>query len=523
MRANYGIFYDRAPGNLEAQSSIFNSYEVPLVILAGGAPCTAASTVSPLNLNATNTFQGSLTNANCLPVAGLNYLPGQQRFDPNNSSSLFANQNYAAAGFPLAILPSGLPADLNFVTPYVQQVSFGIEQDLGHNLSLNIAYNSTGGRHLNRPINVNPVNPQLLVINWRNALAAVNAGTASVFPGTPQSAVATATSNPLTVATAAGTIPCGVGPAGPYVAPPLLNFFRRSGLNTSLAQFLVSQGAGQCVAAASVIAAADGLGVGVPVPFGDMTPNITNGTSGYNGLSVNLRKRFSSNYEFLFSYTWSHAIDDSTDVVSNSDAPQSNFNPNAERSNSTFDQRHRFVLSGVYNSGHVAGSGFMPAALSGITVAPIFEISSGRPFNILTGTDTTFDFNPLTDRPNAVAAGSGTTGCGNAPVASKYSPTGFLNLPCYIDAPLSAGPNSSYYAGDLGRNVGTKPYTVFTDLRIAKAFTFPHEIALQVTADVFNLINKNNTLDVNLLYTAAGTPTAASVPRQFQFGARLSF
>ena len=26
-------------------------------------------------------------------------------------------------------------------------------------MSLNIAYNSTGGRHLNRPINVNPVNP----------------------------------------------------------------------------------------------------------------------------------------------------------------------------------------------------------------------------------------------------------------------------------------------------------------------------------------------------------------------------
>jgi hypothetical protein len=108
-------------------------------------------------------------------------------------------------------------------------------------------------------------------------------------------------------------------------------------------------------------------------------------------------------------------------------------------------------------------------------------------------------------------------------VLSKYSPTGAFNLPCYADAPADAGPSSNYYAGDLGRNVGVKPYTVFTDLRIAKAFTFPHQIALQVTADVFNLINKNNTLDVNLLYTAAGTPTAASDPRQFQFGARVSF
>jgi outer membrane receptor protein involved in Fe transport len=261
IRANYGLFYDRAPGNLQAQSSVFNSTTVPLVILAGGSPCTAASTVSPLNLNATNTFQGSLSNPNCLPVPGLNYLPGEQRFDANNPNSLFVNQNFLTAGFPLAILPSGLPADLHYVTPYVQQISFGIEQDMGHNLSLNIAFNSTGGRRLNRPVNVNPVNPALLVGNWRNAVAAVNAGTASVLPGTPMSAVASGTSNPLTVATASGTIPCGLGPNGAYVAPPLLNFFRRSGLNTSLAQFLVSQGAGQCVALASEVAAGDGLGV----------------------------------------------------------------------------------------------------------------------------------------------------------------------------------------------------------------------------------------------------------------------
>jgi outer membrane receptor protein involved in Fe transport len=523
LRANYGIFYDRTPGNLEAQSLAFNSTTVPLVILAGGTPCAVTSPVtsaSPLNLNATNTFQGSLGNANCLgaSAAGVNYIASQQRFDPDNSNSLFVNQNFLAAGFPLPILPSGLPADLYIKTPYVQQVSFGIEQDLGHDMSLNIAYNLTGGRHLNRPINVNAVNPQLLIANWHNAVNAVKAGTA--LPGT-----ASPTSNPLEVATASGVNPCGVGPTGPYVTPALLNFFRPSGLNISLAPFLSNPaiGGGPCVALASEIAFADGLGKGLPVPFGDMSPNLTTGTSDYNGLSVNLKKRFTQNYEFLVSYTWSHAIDDSTDVVSTSDAPQSNFAPNAERSSSTFDQRHRFVLSGVYNSGHLGGSGFVPTVFSDITVAPIFEISSGRPFNILTGTDTNFDFDPLTDRPNAVAPNSGLTGCGTAPVLSKYSPTGAFNLPCYIDAPPTAGPASSYYAGDLGRNFGVKPYTVFTDIRIARTFTFSHDIGLQLTMDLFNIINKNNTLDVNLLYTAAGQETSSYDPRQFQFGARISF
>ncbi len=522
LRGNYGLFYDRAPGNLESQSLKFNANTVPLVILAGGSPCTAASTLSPLNLNATNTFQGSLSNPNCLPVASLNYLPGQQRFDPNNSASLFVDQNYLAAGFPLAILPSGLPADLHYVTPYVQQISFGVERDLGRGVSINVAFNSTGGRHLNRPVNVNPVNPALVTANWRNAVAAVNAGTAGVFPGTPETAVASGTSNPLTVATASGTVPCGEGPRGAYVAPPLLNFFRRSGLNTSLANFLVAQGAGQCVALASEVAAGYGLGVGQPVPFGDMTPNRTTGTSSYNGLSVNLKKTYSANYEFLVSYTWSHAIDDSTDVVSTSDSPQNNFAPNLERARSTFDQRHRLVISGVYNSGKMKGAGLLPGVFSGFTVAPIIEISSGRPFNILTGTDSNFDFNPLTDRPNAVAPGT-TTSCGSPVVASKYSPAGAFTLPCYIDAPADSSPNSSYFNGNLGRNAGVKPYVIFTDVRLARAFNIHDKLALQVTADAFNLINKNNTLDVNLLYTDAGRETAASDPRQFQFGARISF
>jgi len=520
VRGNYGLFYNRAPGNLGPQAQTLNTYDNPLVIIAGGSPCTAGSTASPLNLNATNIFQGSLSNANCVPYPGLNYLPNEQRFDGANPNSVFTHDNFLTSGFPLAILPAGQQSVANWRTPYVQQISFGVEQDLGHNYSLNLAFNSTAGRHLPRPINVNPVNPQLLIINFRNAVNAVNAGTAA--PGT-----ASLSSNPLTVASSGKVNPCGVGPTGPYVAPALLNFFRRGGLNTSFANFLTSQGAGQCVALATQVATADGLGVGVPVPYDDVTPNSSTGSSSYNGLSVNLSKRFSHNFQALASYTWSHAFDDSADIITTSDAPQSNFNPRAERSVSIFDQRHRFVLSGVFNSGKLGGSmlgsSFLPGVFSGFTVAPIFEVSSGRPFNIFTGTDSNFDFNSITDRPNAVAIGSGVTSCGTAPVLSKYSPTGALNIPCYLDAPITAGPASSFYAGSLSRNAGIKPYTIFTDLRVAKAFNFRDHIALQVTADAFNLLNKNNTLDVNLLYTNAGQETAAGDPRQFQFGARLSF
>src|SRR5260370_33731650 len=130
---------DWARGNLEAQSIALNSTPVPLVILAGGAPCAANApntSVSPLNLNATNTFQGSLGKSNCLgaSAAGVNYIASHQRFDPNNSNSLCVTQNFLAAVFPLPILPSGLLAELTVPTPDVQQIAFELEQDLVHDL-----------------------------------------------------------------------------------------------------------------------------------------------------------------------------------------------------------------------------------------------------------------------------------------------------------------------------------------------------------------------------------------------------
>ena len=46
---------------------------------------------------------------------------------------------------------------------------------------------------------------------------------------------------------------------------------------------------------------------------------------------------------------------------------------------------------------------------------------------------------------------------------------------------------------------------------------------LDGTVDMFNLINKFNVADVNVLWTTAGKPTASFDPRQFQFGLKLSF
>src|SRR5262249_16231850 len=285
-----------------------------------------------------------------------------------------------------------------------------------------------------------------------------------------------------------------------------VSFFRKSGTNPSLSPFFP-----QCTSAVGTALQEFGMGVGVPVPFSDMIANLSNGSSVYHGLTVNFRKRFSNHYEFLTSSTWSHTIDDSTDLQSLL-APQDSRNPSAERANSTFDQRHRLVFSGVYQTG-TGGTGFA-RLFNNVTVAPIIEYDAGRPFNILTGIDSNFAFDPNTDRPLVVPVGTPTNLCGNPAVPSKFSPLGALQPACFLNGTL---------VGNLGRNAGIRPYDIFTDLRIAKTWQLGERVQLGGIVDMFDIINRFNVADVNPLYMQAGAPTAAFDARQFQFGLRLSF
>ncbi|PYT36534.1 MAG: hypothetical protein DMG45_26780, partial [Acidobacteria bacterium] len=412
VRASYGIFYDHPLLGLYFLGDASDGSKSGQLLFAGGAPCNPNVTPGASSLNATNIFQGILTTANCLPTIP-GYQASGQRFNPDpftgNSPSnpfLFVNQNYLnpATFFPLAFQPFGYPQAKNFVYAYSQQSNLTFEQDLGHNMSLSLAYNFNGGRHLNRPINANTTRGDLLLKNWQAALtdSSSNAASGPLFVG-------------------GGAAPCGVNPSGqPWVSAALVNFFRTSGMNPAIAAALIGTPAQGCLQEALGVLQAGGFSTACNplasgftgcVPFSDMDANFSNGSSVYHGFTANLKKRFSEHYEFLASYTWSHAIDDSTDLQSPL-APQDSFFPSLERSNSLFDQRHRFVFSGVYQTGKLSGEGFARHLLSNWTVAPLIEFASGRPFNIITGNPDNFQFSPSTGRPNVVPAGAPNVGCG---------------------------------------------------------------------------------------------------------------
>ena len=527
VRGSYGMFYDHPLLGLYFLGDASDGSSSGQLAFAGTGGCTGAG--NPSNLNAVPIFQGLQNLPVCAPSvfpaanAALGYLPNQQQFQSLNfPQSVFLNQNYlnlnlanpASSTFlPLGFQPFGYPQSANFVYAYSQQANVTVERNLGKGFALSLAYNWNGGRHLNRPINANTIRGDLMTANYEGAYYDAVAG-----GGTPPA-------SPFTVS--------GCSPGGaltspyPYVDASLTNFFRPGGMNPSIAAAYALGGDPLgCVAQAqALIASLPGFNPNCNpatfsgcVPFGDMDANYSNGSSIYNGFSTNLRKRFGAHYEFLASYTYSHSIDDSTDLESTL-TPQDSYYPGVDRSTSLFDQRHRFVLSGVYQTGRVGGSGFARKVFSDWTWAPLLEIASGRPFNIITGNGDNLQLSSLTGRPNTTVDPA----CG--PVyQSKYSPTGTLQEPC-INGFVATGkvPTLLQLDGNLGRNAGTSPWTAFGDMRFSKRINFTERISTDLIVDMFNIANKMNVSAVSPLFTNAGQATAAYDPRQFQFAMKVNW
>jgi hypothetical protein len=553
IRAGYGLFYDHPLLAVAFDSATADGGRSTQLLSAGGRasacgllpapapPVCGSGLDSPANLNGSSIFQGAL---NALP--SMFYLPGEQRFDPLAAGSLFANQNYLSAGFPLAILPFTLPVGSNFVYGYAQQANLTIEREITSSWKFSLGYQWTRGLHLNRAQDVNSTDPQLLDQNAFNAAAA---GLSVVNPLTVQ---APSSSRAPTLAT------CGIGvilpgvlgqlggcPAplaslnGQFVSTPaFFNFFRPSGPNPSFAALIPGIPAGVlpfCPGGAPAgyagqVAIASCLdyptGFGVPVAFNSVDAQLSNGNSWYNSLTFNLTKRFSNHLEMLSSYTWSHSVDDSTDLQSPLEPQDSRF-PALERSNSVNDQRHRWVTSAVFQSGNAkSGDSFFRHLIANFTVSPIIEFSSGRPFNVITGKDTRLDLGASQARPSV---GGGTTSPFIPGVTFGVANVCLTNSGSKFEVPVftAAGAGCN---GDLGRNAFTSPNFFQWDLRVSRRIPLGERFKLDLIADSFNLFNRTNIAAVNQLCDpsagatcSAGQPTAAYDARQFQFALKLAW
>lgn len=503
IRGAAGIFYDHPLLAIAFNSDIADAAQQQQGILTpqGGPAPTAL-------LNATQVFQGTVcTAASANPIcppgfttpgtaATAQYQFGRQRFN---------DQTFPGFG---PVLPFTLHVRQNFEYAYANQANFTIERQLTKDMAISGSYLFVGAHHLPHPLDINAPRTELQIENFRRCMNRLPVSTTEALTVSP-AACSNIVAQPIP-----GLI--SITTRGGVIAPAAANFFRPNAPNYFLVQALTGGAVTPAVLNGALAASGTLRTPGVVSPFGSINAQTSDGNSNYHALNLDLKKRFSKNFQFLASYTWSHSIDDSSDLQTLL-LPQDNRNFGAERGNSLFDQRQRFVFSAVFASPPSWRSGDgMRKFLADFTLAPIFEISAGRPFNILSNQDTNNDQSNQTDRPSVTSGGllcvPGTTGC----------------------TPLIT--NGQFSAGDLSRNMGLTHSFISFDMRLARKIRFSERVNLDIIAEGFNLFNRFNEAaaspfidDVNAFRQRAGNgryysrPTAAFDPRQFQFGLKLNF
>lgn len=239
-------------------------------------------------------------------------------------------------------------------------------------------------------------------------------------------------------------------------------------------------------------------------------------SSSYHALQVEARKNYSHGFTFSLAYTYSHAIDDVSDVFPISGAPvlpQDSFNLTLERGNANFDVRHRFAASLVWDMPFYKDrSGMMAAVARNWQLSTIFTASSGQPFTLLLPIDSNFDGN-LTDRPETTNGLVFLSGHG----AQKVIMPPGTDLNQFV----ALGQD-----GAVGRNTVRADGLLDWALALARTIRFSESRALRIRAEFFNLMNRANfgipvnTLSAPGFGSAINTVTRA---RTIQFALKYEF
>lgn len=250
--------------------------------------------------------------------------------------------------------------------------------------------------------------------------------------------------------------------------------------------------------------------------------NSTFAASSYHALVASASRRFNQGLTLTASYTFSKLIDQATgtfagEAISNGGFQNFN-NLRAERSLSSLDAPHRFIVNGLYALPFGADRRFRPGGPLGVVaggweVAAIATFQSGGPLAIVSASNTNFSQGGG-QRPNLNGQELSLPE-GEQSVARWFNTAGFSAPPAFAfgNAPRTLGNIRS----DGIANV---------DFSLVKNTRLVERVTLQFRSEFFNLLNTPRFAPPN---TSFGSPAFGQVsnqsnqPRVIQFALKLIY
>jgi hypothetical protein len=238
-------------------------------------------------------------------------------------------------------------------------------------------------------------------------------------------------------------------------------------------------------------------------------------------------------------YTYSSFISESDDVLGgqlNRTIPADPRDGRIDRGRSGFDQPHRAVISGVYNSPRVfENNAVLDRIFSNWQLSTVTTLASGTPFSILNGNNA---LGILSSQISTVQF-SQRVGVNPNGVPGTITDTSATGVPVDPNAFYIIYRGNTGIRGSLAANSFRTKSTYNTNLGVVKNIrTFGENQRLQLRLEVFNLFNRRNfsVVPTNTLFTPNAGQTVQQANstflnfgltnvagRQFTFGARYSF
>ncbi len=243
----------------------------------------------------------------------------------------------------------------------------------------------------------------------------------------------------------------------------------------------------------------------------------------YNAMQLEWTKRLSRNLNFQAAYTWSKAVDTTSEAtfVGAGDSNQNGNNARDVRSLSRFHTPHRFTMYGTYRLPFFMGEkGFLGQTLGGWQFSAVVKLARGTPFTVTTSAlDLNFDgfseSRPVLLDPTILGR------------SVTHPLTSTISLPRSAFRTLTSTDINT--TGLVGRNTFFLDGTRTIDFGLAKIFSMPwegHQITLR--ADMFNVMNhvQYGFPSASLANTNFGAITGVATlyqPRNVQVSLRYQF